>query len=161
MIRPANANDISFLFKLYMHPQVNAWLLYEPMSPEEFEPVFKDLLVKKILYIYEKEGSPAGMFKLVPQTHRNEHIVYLGGLAIDPVVGGKGQGYIMLQEILAYAGKKGFLRMELSVATTNERAIRMYERAGFQKEGVLRKFTYLKKEDRWLDEFMMAYLYPR
>ena len=127
---------------------------------QEFEPIFKNLLAKNILYVYERDGVLAGMFKLVPQTYRNAHVVYLGGLAVDPTTGVKGQGYAMLIEILSYAAEQGFRRMELSVATINERAIRMYERAGFEREGVLKKFTYLKKENKYLDEYLMAYIYP-
>ena len=51
-----------------------------------------------------------------------------------------------------------FLRIELSVASINEKAIRLYEKAGFEKEGILKKFTYLESEKKFLDEVMMAYL---
>jgi putative acetyltransferase len=64
----------------------------------------------------------------------------------------------MMQDIIDYVKQNGFLRIELSVASINEKAIRLYERAGFVKEGVLKKFTYLKSEDKFLDEVMMAYL---
>jgi len=35
----------------------------------------------------------------------------------------------------------------------------LYEKAGFVKEGVLKKYTWLKNENKFLDEVMMAYLY--
>ena len=63
-----------------------------------------------------------------------------------------------MQEIIEYAKQNGFLRIELSVASINEKAIRLYEKAGFIKEGTLKKFTYLKSENKYLDEIMMAYL---
>ena len=49
--------------------------------------------------------------------------------------------------------------MELSVAAINDKATHIYEKAGFQKEGVLRNYTYLKSENRYLDEVLMSYLY--
>jgi putative acetyltransferase len=64
----------------------------------------------------------------------------------------------MMEEIIAYCRQKNFLRIELSVATENEKAIRLYEKAGFVKEGVMKRFTYLKSENRFLDEVMMACL---
>jgi putative acetyltransferase len=64
----------------------------------------------------------------------------------------------MLEEILALGRERGLLRIELSTATINERAIRLYEKMGFEKEGILRKYTYLKSEDRFLDEVLMAVL---
>ena len=98
------------------------------------------------------------MFKLVPLTHRTSHVVYLGGLAIHPSFGGKGLGLLMLKEILSYAKEKGFLRVELSVLAVNEKAIRLYEKAGFEKEGVLRKYSRMEGENLFLDEIIMSWL---
>ena len=158
MIRKTTAQDFDFIYSLYMHPQVNPFLLYEMMDAASFKPIFDDLITKDIKYVFEDNGEKAGMFKLVPHTYRASHIAYLGGLAIHPAFAGKGYGLIMLKEILAYAKAQNFLRVELSVATINERAIHLYEKAGFIKEGVLRNYTYLKSENKFLDEVMMAWI---
>jgi putative acetyltransferase len=158
MIRHATPSDFEFIYELYFHPQTNPFLLYEPMKPAEFEPVFQDLLEKSILYVFEQEGKGVGMAKLAPLPYRNDHILYLGGVAIHPDFAGKGLGEQMILEILALAQKKGFQRVELSTATINERAIRLYEKTGFQKEGVLRRFTHLKSENRFWDEVIMSCL---
>jgi RimJ/RimL family protein N-acetyltransferase len=159
MIRKATAKDIDFFYYLYMHPQANPFLLYEKMEAEEFKPVFNELMAKGVLYLFMQNDLPAGMFKLVPQQYRNSHIVYLGGLAIDPAKAGKGLGLTMMEGIKAYAKAAGFKRIELSVAAINEKAINLYLKAGFEKEGVLRNFTFLKSENSFLDEVMMAYLF--
>ncbi|MEP6845726.1 MAG: GNAT family protein [Panacibacter sp.] len=158
MIRKATASDFSFIYNLYMHPQVNSFLLYEIMDAASFKPIFDDLLAKNMKHIFEAEGKTVGMFKLIPLTYRASHIVYLGGLAIDPSFANNGYGLAMLKEIISYAKQQGFLRIELSVATINDKAIRMYEKAGFVKEGVFRKYTYLKSEDKYLDEVIMAWI---
>jgi RimJ/RimL family protein N-acetyltransferase len=159
MIRKAAVKDIEFFYYLYMHPQANPYLLYEKMELEEFKPIFNELLDKGVLYSFIKNDRPAGMFKLVPQQYRNSHIVYLGGLAIDPPQAGKGSGYEMMEAIKEYAKAEGFKRIELSVAVANEKAIRLYLKAGFQKEGVLQNFTFLKNENKFIDEVMMSYLF--
>ena len=46
--------------------------------------------------------------------------------------------------------------MELTVATSNEKAIRLYEHHGFEKEGVLKNYSYLKEEGIYLDEWVMG-----
>jgi putative acetyltransferase len=115
-------------------------------------------LSRGVKYIFENDGKPAGMFKLIPQLHRTAHIAYLGGLAIHPQYYGKGLGQTMIAEILALGLQQGFLRIELSVATNNERAIRLYEKCGFKREGLLRKYSYLKKEDRYIDEIIMSWI---
>ena len=159
MLRIAVLPDLDFVYKLYMHPEVNPFLLYEPMDKQSFVPIFTNLLQAGVKYIYTSGELKTGMCKLVPLQHRNNHVVYLGGVAIDPACSGKGEGSKLLQEIILFAGEKGFLRIELSVASINSRAISLYEKAGFQQEGMLRKLTYLKSEDRFLDEVIMSYLY--
>lgn len=159
MTRIAVESDVDYFYGLYMHPQVNPFLLYEQMSVDEFRPVFTELQEKGYLYVYQnQEGIPVGMFKLVPQQYRNSHVVYLGGLAIDPLFAGKGYAGWMLQEIKEISVQKGFTRIELSVALMNEKAIRLYERAGFQQEGRLRNYTFLASENRFIDEVIMSCL---
>ena len=159
MIRIATPEDFNFVYTLYMHPEVNGFLLYEVMNELSFEPIYKNLLYTGVKFIYTEHDRPVGMFKLIPLTYRTSHIAYLGGLAINPAFAGKGHGKKMLQEILEFAGKQGFLRIELSVANINEKAIQLYQNTGFQKEGTLKKYSFLKKENRFLDEILMAYLY--
>ena len=158
MITKADKKDFDFIYELYMHPQINPYLLYEPMDVTAFLPIFEELINKQVLFVYEDETKKIGMCKLVPQQHRNAHILYLGGVGIVVSQSGKGYGLNMLKEIKEYARINNFLRIELSVATLNERAIQLYEKAGFVKEGILKKFTYLKKEDKYLDEVLMACL---
>jgi len=157
MTRPARQQDFDFIYNLYMHPDVNPFLLYEKMDQASFEPIFHELL--GLIYVFEDGGQSVGMFKFIPLKHRNAHIAYLGGLAIDPSQSGKGYGLKMMHEIIQLGKSRGLLRIELSTATSNEKAIRLYEKAGFQQEGILRKYTHLKSENRFVDEVMMGYLY--
>ena len=159
MNRFATTNDFNFIYGLYMHADVNPFLLYEKMDMASFEPIFQDLLANDLLYIYSARDEPTGMFKFINLKHRNAHIAYLGGLAIDPAFSSKGYGFTMMQEIIQLGKSKNLLRIELSTAVTNLNAIRLYEKSGFEKEGILRKYTCLKSENRFVDEVMMAYLY--
>lgn len=159
MYRKATQSDLQLIYDLYMHPQVNLFLLYEPMDIEEFKPIFDKLLASAIKYIFMDESStPVGMFKLSPLTYRASHIAYLGGLAIHPNFAGKGFGRKMMQEIIDLANQQGYKRIELSVATENVRAIGLYKKVGFEAEGVMRKYTYLRQEGRFLDELLMSYI---
>lgn len=160
MIRRAGNNDFDFIRSLYFHPQTNPYLLYEMEEEENFPAIFDELMGKNLLWVFETDGSPKGMFKLIPLAHRTSHIAYLGGVAIHPEVAGSGLGTQMLVEIIELGRTMGLHRIELSTATFNEKAIRLYEKTGFQKEGVLRDFCWLKSENRYIDEVMMSYLYP-
>lgn len=158
MIQPATQNDFDFIYNLYMHPQVNPYLLYEQMDKPSFEPIFNDLIKSQVKYLYKDGEENIGMFKLIPLTHRTSHIAYLGGFTVHPSHRGKGYGLRMLKDIIEFGRTRSFLRIELSAATSNTRAISLYEKAGFEKEGVYRKYTYLKSENRFLDEQVMAML---
>jgi L-phenylalanine/L-methionine N-acetyltransferase len=159
MIRKATQTDFDFIYDLHVHPQVNRFLLYEIMSPEEFKGIFNELLDQDILYVYEEDGILIGMFKLMPKLHRCSHIADLGGIAVHPSFSGKGYAQRMLHQIILLGKEKGVLRLELGVSTINTKAIHIYEKAGFQKEGFLKKYIYLKNENLFLDDILMAYLY--
>ena len=159
MIRNIAAADFDFIYGLYMHPSINPFLLYEQMGKEAFTPIFTDLLSKNIIFIFSTDGNDTGMFKLIKQEHRDSHKAYLGGLAIQPSFSGKGYGLQMMNEIIELGKSMGILRMDLSVAILNDKAIALYEKIGFVKEGVMKKFTHLKSEGRFIDEQLMSYLY--
>lgn len=158
MLTPAAPSDFNFFYSLYMQPQVNPYLLYEMMEEESFEPIFKDLLQQKIIFKYVAGGQPVGMCKLIQLKHRNSHILYVGGLAVDPAHAGKNYGLKMLQDVIVYAKAQNVLRLELSVSVENIRAINLYKKIGFEAEGVLRKYTHLKSEERFIDETLMSYI---
>jgi RimJ/RimL family protein N-acetyltransferase len=128
------------------------------MEDREFWPVFNELVAKGCLYIFHSETERIGMFKLVPQKYRNSHIIYLGGIGIHPQFWNKGFGSLMLNEVISLVKNSGHRRIELTVASSNTQAIRMYEKAGFVNEGTLKRYTYLKSENRFIDEQVMALL---
>jgi RimJ/RimL family protein N-acetyltransferase len=158
MNRLAEVSDFDFIYGLYMHPVINPWLLYEMMDESEFRPIFDELVAKKCLFVYQSDEGRIGMFKLVPQKYRNSHIIYLGGIGIHPDHWGRGFGSKMLKEVITMVKELGYVRVELTVANINAQAIRTYVKAGFRNEGTLKKYTYLKSEDRFIDEQVMALL---
>jgi L-phenylalanine/L-methionine N-acetyltransferase len=159
MIRKATVMDLDFCYEMYMHESINPFLLYEEMTKELFKPIFLKLIDDQVKYIFSYEKNDVGMFKLIPNIFRASHVVYLGGLAIHPKFAGKGFGKLLLKEILDFTKTENFLRVELSVAIHNNKAINLYEEVGFVKEGILKKLTYLKSENKYLDEIMMAYFH--
>ena len=156
--RLATYSDIDFLYDLYFHPDVNPWLLYDPMSKEDFEPVIKELIDQKVKYIFEKDNVIVGMFKLVPYRFRAAHAVYLGGLAIHPDFVGMGLGKAILHAILEIAKSKDWNRIELAVSVRNHKAIALYTKMGFEREGQLRNIVKFAADNSYMDEYLYAIL---
>ncbi|MCG2617663.1 GNAT family N-acetyltransferase [Terrimonas sp. NA20] len=158
MLRRALPADLPFIFDLYMHPAVNPWLLYDPMTIEAFEPVYLELIREDVKYIFSDGVQDAGMVKLIPYKYRTAHILYVGGLAIHPDFSGRGYGRLLMQDVVAKAREDNFKRLELSVTITNGKAIQLYEQEGFVKEGILKGYSYLSRENKYMDEVLMARL---
>lgn len=70
---------------------------------------------------------------------------------------GKGLGTFAIKEMLEHAFyNMNLRRIELRVLATNERAIHLYSKVGFQKEGLLRRAVY--KSGAYQDEIIMGLL---
>lgn len=70
-----------------------------------------------------------------------------------------GQGYMLegLRLLIAYAFRELKLhRLEAAVIPANERSIKLLERCGFKREGLLR--SYVKINDQWEDHLLYAFL---
>ena len=68
----------------------------------------------------------------------------------------RGIASALLQEALSWASTAGLLRLELTVHTTNDRAVALYKRFGFQIEGTRRASLLVAGQVR--DEYLMSHL---
>ncbi len=77
---------------------------------------------------FDENGELAGFFSY---TLEGDDVIV--GLGLRPDLTGRGLGLAFVEAGLAFARERfGPSRFRLSVATFNERAIRVYERAGFE-----------------------------
>src|SRR2546428_1347578 len=68
-----------------------------------------------------------------------------------------GLGAALMNEAIALARARRMHRIELTVVADNQRAIRLYEKVGFQREGVKRE-NYLGEDGNYHDEVEMGIL---
>lgn len=81
------------------------------------------------------------------------HVGVLGiGLAAD--YRGVGLGRRLVAAALRSAQTKGITRVELAVYATNARAIALYEKMGFEREGCMRNYVFI--DGRHCDAYLMA-----
>lgn len=81
------------------------------------------------------------------------------GIAVATRAQGQGVGKALMQAMVDWADQWAhLLRLELTVFSDNERAIRLYERFGFEREGLHR--GYALRSGRFVDVYSMARLHP-
>lgn len=78
-------------------------------------------------------------------------------IAIDSELAGRGYGTEATQLMLGYGfGMLNLHRIQLDVYTINDRAIHVYEKVGFKREGILREAHYYNY--RYYDTVIMSIL---
>lgn len=78
------------------------------------------------------------------------------GMGLHPDVRGKGIGKKLITATISDATTKGISRVELDVFSSNTRAIALYEKIGFKREGLKQRFA--RFDDRYEDAIFMALL---
>lgn len=76
----------------------------------------------------------AGFYAQPPGTRLSHAATFF--IYIEPPCWGRGIGTRAIQFLEKEAGNRGYLRMECMVAATNPGAISLYQRLGYEKEGV-------------------------
>jgi RimJ/RimL family protein N-acetyltransferase len=74
------------------------------------------------------------------------------GLSIQMAYSGQGLGSELMEYALELARMAGLHRLDLTVRTFNEAGIRLYEKFGFQRVGLLKEVAFV--DGQWFDEWM-------
>ncbi|WP_431102211.1 GNAT family N-acetyltransferase [Roseateles noduli] len=164
-LRRPRPEDARAHAELVGHPGVQPSLLQVPYTSEllwheRFSKVPDTNSGELQLLAFDGErllGS-AGLHSVGPQARRR-HAMMLG-IGVHPDAQGRGVGAALMDALIRQADDwLGVLRIELTVFADNARAIRLYERFGFEHEGRLR--GYALRDGRYVDAFTMARLHPR
>ncbi|MBV8172723.1 MAG: GNAT family N-acetyltransferase [Candidatus Eremiobacteraeota bacterium] len=106
-------------------------------------------------YIIE---TPAGVDIGIVGLHVEGARAALGIAIHEPRYWARGLGTDAVRTLVDGAFRvRPLIRIELTVFPENARAIRCYERAGFAREGILRRYVY--KEGTYRDVLMMSVLH--
>ena len=87
---------------------------------------------------------------------RNRHCAHVV-MGVRRAFSGRGIGTALLRELSAWAPAHGIRRLELTVMSHNERALRLYRGSGFEIEGT--RTRSLTVDGRDVDEIAMAKLF--
>lgn len=76
--------------------------------------------------------------------------IHIGNIAVSPDHQGRGVGRWLLERILAEGRQRGMVFATLEVRPSNRAAIALYERFGFRKIAVRRRYYRNNDEDAWV-----------
>jgi len=104
----------------------------------------------------ELDGRVVGYIRLKPPSKlpENAHVIQVQGLAVHPDARRHGVAAGLLDAAEEMLRERGTRRLTLRVLSTNEAAIRLYERHGFVREGTLLEEFCIN--GRFVDDVMMA-----
>jgi putative acetyltransferase len=156
--RQAEITDLDAVFTLYMDDGANQFLTFDPMSLVEFSSVYRSLMKEDTIFVAELDGEVVATYRLIQKTHRQSHILYLGGFTVKNSFTGKGLGFAILDHLKIIAKEKAVSRIELTVDTENNAAINLYRKVGFEIEGKLKNNYRLSSTGKYYDEYIMALL---
>ena len=106
--------------------------------------------------VAELNGRVAGYIRLKPPTKlpENAHVVQVQGLAVHPDARRRGVAASLLDAAEETLRERGTRKLTLRVLSTNEAAIRLYERHGYVREGTL--VEEFRINGRFVDDVIMA-----
>ena len=163
-LRPARPTDARALSRLFTAVRAEGrWLVTPPSAVSELsEAFFIGEMIRSgdgLTLIAEADGEVVG--NVLVSLDRNVVSEHIGTLSI--CVAGDwrevGVGTALVRAAIGWARDRGLAKVALGVFPDNERAIAVYEHAGFVREGVRRR-QYRGPDGTFRDELLMAWFPP-
>lgn len=159
LLRPLASTDLRRCVKWFSDPRVIRFLgRNSPVTLAEEERWFQDYERRsdEQIFAIEVDGQHVGNLGLhkVDRVHRKAEVGIVIG---EPTFWSHGYGTEAMRVALRYGfDVLGLNKISLDVLEYNDRAIRTYERLGFQREGLHREDVY--KDGRFVNVLRMSIL---
>ena len=151
LLRPIEAGDRAALAAILGEPEVARWWVHDDLETA-VAGLYDD--EPEVRLTIEIDGAVAGMIQFSEeQTPDYRHA------GIDLFVGGAFQGRGIGPEAIRLVARhlfeeRGHHRLTIDPAVANERAIRAYEKVGFRRVGVMRRYER-GGDGAWHDGLLM------
>jgi RimJ/RimL family protein N-acetyltransferase len=147
-LRPLARGDEADLLRIHTTPEVLRWWdVPDPDFPWD-EPEATRLTI-------EVDGAIAGLIQYWEESdpkYRHASI----DLYLDPALHGRGLGTEAVRRVVRHLiDERGHHRITIDPAAANAAAIRAYEKAGFSRVGVMRRYERDAGGDGWHDGLLM------
>ncbi|MFD9625005.1 GNAT family N-acetyltransferase [Peribacillus muralis] len=159
-IRSASRQDCDKLAALFNHVEDSGYMLFNPGERNA-----TNIQMEK--QIEQIEKNPHSAFLVAASGHELHGYLLLVGSRLERtrhsakiVIGikesdrGKGIGTRLFEDMEKFARQNGIRRLELTVIASNVRALSLYEKMGFQQEGVKRESLFFA--GKYHDEYFLS-----
>ncbi len=155
VLRPTNSADAAGLAAILVTPEVARWWPDFDLARVERELTGLDEDVD--VYAIVLDGRVVGAIQSHEET--DPEFRHAGiDLFLDPAHHGAGLGPEAIRLLSRYlVDERGHHRLTIDPAAANEQAIRAYEKVGFRKVGILRRYQ-LFPDGTWQDGLFMEVL---
>jgi ribosomal protein S18 acetylase RimI-like enzyme len=134
-------------------------VMFEAPPLENFRSFVQDNISQgHAEFVALADGEVVGWCDALPKRFPIHRHVGVVGMGVLPAYRGQGIGRQLLQRTLDAARSGGLSRIELTVREDNPGAIALYEKIGFETEGVQR--NAFKVDGRYHNLIFMAVLFP-
>lgn len=152
ILRPLAKGDEVELLRIHATPEVALWWdVPDDGFPWSDEPESSRLTI-------EVDGAVAGMIQFCEeQAPKYRHATI--DLFLDPALHGRGLGTEAVRRLVRYLiDERGHHRITIDPGADNAAAIRSYEKAGFKRVGVMRRYERRIGSEQWRDGLLMELL---
>jgi len=160
-IRALEAGDFDDVAEIFAQPRAVWGTLQTPyLSIEARRARHLALPAGHTIIAAVIDGKVIGTAGLHPEGNRRRAHVASLGMAVHDAFAGRGAGRALLAALIDLADRwQNYSRLELTVWSDNDRAIRLYEAAGFVREGLHRAYAF--RDGVYVDAIAMARLRER
>lgn len=156
-VRAGEPADVPAVTEVMNQPRAYWGTLQWPYHSVAFRQEKFQLDRNNVMLVAELDGRVVGFVGLHREVaHRRSHAAGLG-MAVHDAFAGRGAGSALMAAVVELAERWwGVRRLELNVYADNTRAIALYERFGFQREGLFRAYAW--RDGAFVDSLAMARL---
>jgi aminoglycoside 6'-N-acetyltransferase len=154
LLRPLAEADAEALRSIRRHPQVEEW--WTPV--EDDFPFADDPDSRRFTILHE--GEVAGMVQYGEETEPMYRHAWID-IFLDPDRHGRGLCTDAIRTLLRHLTEDlGHHRVTIDPTVGNDAALRCYERAGFERVGVMRRAERNWRNGEWRDAVLLEYVLP-
>jgi aminoglycoside 6'-N-acetyltransferase len=148
-LRPIAAGDAAELRRVRSTPEVARWW----GEPEDDFPQADEPDVTRL--VIEVDGRVAGMIQFSEESESKYRHAEVD-LFVDPALHGRGLGTEAVRRVVRHLlDERGHHRITIDPAVDNIAAIRTYEKVGFRRVGVMRRYERDVDGAGWHDGLLM------